>query len=220
MPKQPASTNPAPVAIYGMSADPAHKGHLKVAESVMEMGYSRVVLMLTPQNPLKQTTPTPFVHRMELARRLVGRRTWLELSDAEAWMQLYGDELRTHTMFSQLRKIYPDTPFTFIIGSDNWMHFHTWGRFREILDLCAILIIPRPGGGNMEAAPAAIALKSLKDTATTGPVTQGTWRVMEDMPGGNASAKQIRQKLSAGEDVSRWLTADQIDYIAIHNLYS
>lgn len=208
------------VAIFGLTADPAHKGHLKVAETLQDMGYERVVWMLTPQNPLKLASPTPYWHRMELARKLIGRRPWLELSDAESWMQLYGDNVHTYTMLTQLKKIYPETDFTFVIGADNWMHFHNWGRFKDILDLTALLIVPRLGSGKLDATTAANVLAAKKDKQTEGPVPQGRWRILDHSPGGNASSNQLRQQIARGEDCSRWLTQDQLDYIAEHKLYT
>lgn len=218
---QRAKTTPmSPIAIFGMSADPAHKGHLKVAEAVQEMGYSRVMWMVTPHNPAKPHSQTPFVHRMELTRLLVGRRTWLELSDAEAWMYLYGEDLRTHTMLEHLTRIYPGVPYTFVIGADNWLQFHTWGKYREILDFCGLLIVPRPGSRGLDNCPAALALAARKDSKTTGPVTQGTWRIAEGLPGGSASSTQIRRDLASGTLPTRWLNAEQIAYIQAHNLYN
>lgn len=207
-----------PVAIFGMSADPAHKGHLKVAEALQDMGYPRVVVMITPQNPFKNTARTGFEHRMALARLLIGRRPWLELSDAEAWMNLYGEELRTHTMLAHMRQIYPTTPFTFVMGSDNWQHFHEWGKFKEILELCGVLVIPRPGSSKLADTVAARQLAAWKDPATSGPVTQGKWRIMDDIPGGRASSTQIRRGVSSGE-FSPWLTKAQIEYIKKYGLY-
>lgn len=208
-----------PVAIFGMSADPAHKGHLKVAEAMQDLGYPRVVWMITPQNPFKRTAKTSFEHRMTLARLLIGRRPWLELSDAEAWMQLYGEELRTHSMLTHLREIYPNTPFTFVMGSDNWQHFHEWGKFKEILNLCGILVIPRPGASQLQKTPAAQTLAAFADTHTTGPVTQGRWRIMNDIPGGQASSTQIRRALLAKQPTP-WLTPAQLEYIKTQRLYT
>lgn len=206
------------VAIFGLSANPPHKGHLRVAEALHNLGYERVVWMLTPQNPLKRAVPTAFAYRMELARLLVGRRTWLELSDAEAWMQLYGEELRTHAMLSHLVQIYPQTPFTFVMGSDNWMHFHNWGKFKEILELASILVVPRPGSSKLEQSAAAITLADKRDKQNDGIVRPGCWRILADIPGGSASASQIRRALVDRQD-SPWLTPQQIQYIQEHNLY-
>ena len=215
---QPTSLTQPPVAILGMSADPAHKGHLKVAEALQDMGYPRVVLMITPQNPFKRTAQTSFEHRMALARLLIGRRPWLELSDAEAWMQIYGEDLRTHSMLAHMRTIYPTTPFTFVMGSDNWQHFHEWGKFKDILALCGVLVIPRPGATKLGATSAASQLMAYKDTKTEGPVTQGTWRLYPDIPGGAASATQIRRAISQNQPTP-WLTKQQVEYITHHNLY-
>jgi nicotinate-nucleotide adenylyltransferase len=208
-----------PVAILGMSADPAHKGHLKVAEALQDMGYARVILMITPQNPFKRTAKTHFEHRMNLARLLIGRRPWLELSDAEAWMQVYGEDLRTHSMLAHLREIYPTTPFTFVMGSDNWQHFHEWGRYKELLKLCSVLVVPRPGATKLAGTAAAQALADLQDKNTEGPVPHGRWRLYHDMPGGPASATQTRRAIAAGQPTP-WLTPAQINYITKHKLYS
>lgn len=214
----PTLTQP-PVAIMGMSADPAHKGHLKVAEALQDRGYSRVVWMITPQNPFKRTAKTSFEHRMNLARLLIGRRPWLELSDAEGWMQVYGEELRTHTMLAHLREIYPNTPFTFVVGSDNWQHFHEWGKYKEIFNLCGLLIVPRPGAIHLQKTTAAQTLATVQDKKTEGPVTQGTWRILDDIPGGQASSTQIRRAIAAGQPTP-WLTPTQLAYIAQHRLYT
>lgn len=216
-----ASTSPTqnPVAIFGMSADPAHKGHLKIAETLHNMGYSRVLFMITPQNPFKKTSKTSFEHRMALARLLIGRRQWLELSDAEAWMQIYGEELRTHSMLTHMRQIYPNTPFTFVMGSDNWQHFHEWGKYKDLLNLCALLIIPRPGSTRLGNTIAAQTLSHLQDHNPTGPVRQGHWRFYPTMPGGPASATQIRRAILTGTS-SKWLNNQQKEYIRLHNLYT
>ncbi len=208
-----------PVAILGMSADPAHKGHLKVAEALHDMGYERVILMVTPQNPFKRTAQTSFEHRMALARILVGRRQWLELSDAEAWMQVYGEELRTHHMLTHMKEIYPTTPFTFVVGSDNWQHFHEWGKYRDTLALCGLMVVPRPGSMKLNNTEAARELADLRDTTQTGPVPQGKWRILDDMPGGPASATQIRRAIAAGQHTP-FLTEKQLEYIQLHKLYS
>jgi nicotinate-nucleotide adenylyltransferase len=215
---KPTPVTQAPVAIFGMSADPAHKGHLKIAEALQDLGYERVIFMITPQNPFKRTAKTHFEHRMALARLLIGRRPWLELSDAEAWMQVYGEELRTHSMLAHLREIYPTTPLTFVMGSDNWQHFHEWGRYKDILNFCGILVIPRPGATRLEATSAALTLAAQRDTATVGPVTSGYWRVLNDIPGGQASSTQIRRALGTGQPTP-WLTPTQLDYIKTHKLY-
>jgi len=208
-----------PVAVLGMSADPAHKGHLRVAEALHALGYERVVLMVTPQNPFKNTARTPFEHRMALARLLAGRRTWLEISDAEAWMQVLGEELRTLHMMTHLREIYPGTPFTFVMGSDNWQHFHTWGSYADILKTCGILVVPRPGAAALHGTEAAKVLAAQEDKAGEGVVPQGRWRVYGDLPGGPASSTQIRRVLASGQSTP-WLNEKQLDYIRANNLYT
>lgn len=207
-----------PVALLGMSADPPHKGHLRVAEAIHDLGYERVVLMITPQNPFKRTARTAFEHRMALARLLVGRRPWLEISDAEAWMQVYGEDLRTHSMLAHMREIYPTTPFTFVMGSDNWQHFHEWGKFEEILNLCAVLVMPRPGATRLKTTPAAGQLAGMEDTRDTGPVAQGQWRLHPTTPGGSASSTQIRRAITQKQPTP-WLTDAQVAYIKKHKLY-
>lgn len=203
----------------GMSADPAHKGHLKVAETLQDLGYERVVWMITPQNPAKKLGGTPYIHRLELARLLVGRRTWLEISDAEGWMHLFGEDLRTHTMLKHMRELYPTVPFTFVMGSDNWGFFHTWGRYKDILDYCGVLIVPRPGAGKLDTTPAALAMADRRAPKGTGVVPQGQWAILDDFPGGSASATQIRRALADGQP-TKWLSDGQMAYVQKYNLYN
>lgn len=210
-----------PIALLGLSADPAHLGHLDLSRTVHSLGYQRVWWSITPASPNKRGQGRiPYPHRFALADILLEEHggPWLQLHDFEAGIHVFTEELRTSIVLGHLNKIYGGVfHFTFVIGSDNWKHFHEWGHPELVLKNNAILIANRgdPTEALMETE-AAKRFEAEQDKATSGPVTPGCWRIMDDF-GHNASSTEIANQLRQGLTPSD-LTSRQIDYIKANNL--
>lgn len=129
------------VALFGGSFDPVHEGHRHVADLAMEhLKLDRVVWLVTPGNPLKDTTWLPLAERMAGVERVVDARTMI-VSDIEA-------RLGTRPTIDLLRKlevIHPDVHFVWLMGSDNLQTFPRWRAWREITALVPICVVARPG---------------------------------------------------------------------------
>ncbi|PZP40281.1 MAG: hypothetical protein DI585_01525 [Pseudomonas fluorescens] len=211
------------IAILGLSGDPMHLGHVAVALAIRAMGYERVWLMITPQNPLKQAAAVPYWHRRELARLLTkGHEDWLEVCDFEAGVAVHDPDLRTHTVLSALRERMPEVEFTFVLGADAWADaekgFHTWTNFMEIPALASLLILPRePWTNCVLACPAAQALAH-RHFAGDGPVPVGCWRVASAPIDHPASSTGVRENLKMRR-ASEHLTDAQNVYVRDNRLY-
>jgi nicotinate-nucleotide adenylyltransferase len=132
------------VGLYGGSFNPAHSGHLHVAQTALaRLGLDRVIWLVSPQNPLKSRRETAaLAHRLAETRRLAqGPR--MVVSDIEArWSSRYTiDTLR------RLQKRYPGVHFVWIMGADSLAGLHRWRSWQEILRRLPVAVVDRPGMG-------------------------------------------------------------------------
>lgn len=96
------------IGIFGGSFNPIHVGHLAVAQKVIDQGLvDEVWLMVSPQNPLKQTASdlAPEQDRLALTRAAVEDFPHIVAADFE--MQLPRPSYTWRTM-EALRQHYPE----------------------------------------------------------------------------------------------------------------
>ena len=140
---------PGPVApglhigLLGGSFNPAHRGHLYVAEvAIKRLHLDYVWLLVAPQNPLKPAADMlPLIRRVELARALAGRRPRLVVSDLE-------QGLASRYTIDTIRALicrFPGVDFFWLMGSDNLEQFHRWRRWQDIAACLPIAVVLRPG---------------------------------------------------------------------------
>lgn len=141
------------VGLFGGSFNPAHDGHLHVAETALNrLGLDRVVWLVSPQNPLKGRHETaPLTERMATAREWA-RSPSMIVSDVETRMgtQWTIDTLRV------LKARHPGVRFVWLMGSDNLAGFHRWRGWTDIIRMMPVAVIARPGSMlESRSAPAA-----------------------------------------------------------------
>lgn len=138
------------VGLFGGSFNPAHDGHAHVAETALiRLGLDRVVWLVSPGNPLKDT-PT------SLADRLAGVRSFargpsMVVSDAEA-------KLGTRYSLDTIRLLkarHPGVRFVWIMGADSLASFHRWKGWTQIFRELPIAVVARPGAEKALTSPAA-----------------------------------------------------------------
>ena len=131
------------VGLLGGSFNPAHEGHLYVAEvAIRRLGLDYVWFLIAPQNPLKPSAGMlPLKRRVELARALVGRHPRLVVTDLE---QTIASRYTIDTIRA-LTCRFPDVRFVWLMGSDNLEQFHRWRRWQEIAARVDIAVVLRPG---------------------------------------------------------------------------
>lgn len=142
--------NGFPVALRGMvvgllggSFDPAHAGHVHVTrEAIKRMGLDRVWWLVSPGNPLKAQQPAPLPVRLAQARAVM-QHPRVVVSGLEAAL---GTRVTADTL-TRLQAIYPGVRFVWLMGADNLVQFHHWGRWRDILRRVPVGVLARPGSG-------------------------------------------------------------------------
>ncbi|AGT09343.1 nicotinate-nucleotide adenylyltransferase [Paracoccus aminophilus] len=128
------------IGLLGGSFDPAHAGHVHITEMALRrFGLDRIWWLVSPGNPLKTRGPAPLDTRITEARRIMeDPRVIVTGLEAQLGTRVTADTI------AGLQKIYPGVHFVWLMGADNLVQFHSWGRWQEIAARVPIGVIARP----------------------------------------------------------------------------
>lgn len=188
------------IGVLGGTFDPVHKGHLTLArESMKQFGLDKVLFVPARIPPHKkedeELSPAPCRARMvELA--LLGEPRW-EFSELE--LRRPGISYTVDTL-RELRKIYPPPhELFFIAGADSLQDLEKWKDPGEILKLAEWIVAPRPPHSLPERLPAHC-------------------HRLEIVPM-EISARNLRERMARGENVSAWVPEAVSSYAVKMRLY-
>jgi nicotinate-nucleotide adenylyltransferase len=145
------------VGLLGGSFNPAHDGHAHLAETAMRrLGLDRVVWLVSPQNPLKDSRDTaPLAERMASASQAARRAA----SGPAMIVSDFETRVGTQWTIDTLRALtarHPGVKFVWLMGSDNLAGFHRWRGWTDIMRMMPVAVIARPGSLlDSRTAPAA-----------------------------------------------------------------
>lgn len=129
------------VGLFGGSFNPAHAAHQQLARyALRELELDVVWWLVSPQNPLKSTDDmAPLAVRMASAeKQIVGARMLVTDIETQLGTQYTADTIR------ELRKHFPATRFTWMMGSDSFRQFHLWDQWRDIARMVPMAVFARP----------------------------------------------------------------------------
>lgn len=133
------------IALYGGSFNPIHNGHIKTAiELINKFKFDKLMFMPNASPPHKNTVKLPYDDRMDMLKAALAecQDQRLEISTAEQDSSIAH---YTYETLTELRKEHPNDRFAFIMGMDSLLALHTWKRGLEIIELCDIIVLNRPG---------------------------------------------------------------------------
>ena len=188
----PIATKGMTIGLLGGSFDPAHVGHVHITrEALKRMGLDQVWWLVTPGNPLKARQPAPMVDRLARASQIM-RDPRVKITALEAQLGTRA----TYDTITRLKAIYPGVTFVWLMGADNLVQFHKWGRWRDILRSVAVGVLARPGSG--VAARLSVAARAFRvNQVDRGENLRGrkapVWAFV-NLPMNDASSTEIRAK--------------------------
>lgn len=130
------------IGLFGGSFNPPHDGHRLVSrESLKRLGLDAVWWLVTPGNPLKDTSDlAPLADRVIAARALVDhpkvKVTGFEAANGFTY---------TYQTLDFLTRTLPDRRFVWIMGADSLASFDRWERWDDIFEMMPIAVYVRPG---------------------------------------------------------------------------
>jgi nicotinate-nucleotide adenylyltransferase len=153
------------IGLFGGTFDPPHAAHRAACLLAMRrLGLDRVWWLVTPGNPLKDTSSlAPLSERLAAARKLA-QHARIDVTDLEADL---GTTYTFATVAYLIRRC-PGVHFVWIMGADNLRSFHRWQRWQDIARLVPIAVVDRLGPSLYSAAGVAgqaLAWARLPETA-------------------------------------------------------
>jgi nicotinate-nucleotide adenylyltransferase len=191
----------APIGILGGIFDPIHCGHLATAKLAQDYFNLEKILFIPAGTPPHKRAPYAAAeHRLAMLELGIEKTAGFEI-----WKGELARNGRSYTVdtLKELKKRHPDTPFYFIIGSDNIREIPRWHNFRELLKLATFCVAHRPGH-SMEIPPE---LASIQLKPFPGP----EWKL---------SSTMVRRYLASGYSCDFLLPPKVLAYIKRHRLYS
>lgn len=131
------------IAIYGGSFNPPHCGHVEAAAAVMDHLKPDKMLIIPasipPHKELCIDSPDP-QERLLLTRLAFSELEDAEVSDIEILRE--GKSYSAETL-EQLMKLYPGAEFSFAMGTDMFLSFEQWYRYRFLLENMTLAVFCR-----------------------------------------------------------------------------
>ena len=195
--------------IFGGSFNPIHNGHISLARELREKtGLDEVWLMVSPQNPLKQSSDLlDDEARLAMARAAVASEPGIRVSDYE--MHLPRPSYTWNTL-QALQQDYPDREFVLLIGGDNWEVFDRWYRADDIQRNYQIVVYPRYVARGQA--------RSLVNEPPAVPVPLKHEPLFVQAELIDISSTEIRQRIREGKSICR-LVPPAVAEIIKHNGY-
>ncbi len=133
------------VGLFGGSFNPIHLGHLLTAQAVVEAcGLDRLYLVPCAVSPFKRQSPdmASAEDRLEMVRLSVRGAPGLACSSADIDRGGVSYALDTVREFAAR---YPAARISFVIGMDALADLHLWREAEELVRLCRMVVVERPG---------------------------------------------------------------------------
>lgn len=188
--------------LYFGSFNPVHKGHIALAEYVIEQDLcDEAVLIVSPQSPYKQAAElAPEMDRYEMAEIACSASKYPDrIKPSVVEFMLPKPSYTIDTLRYLKENFGSGMQFSILMGSDQIARLSGWKEYEKILEY-PIYVYPR------------------RDQPTTG--FEGRITVLDDAPLQDFASTDVRDRIGRGEDVSRMLDEGVAAYIRRKGLWS
>ncbi|ABI59853.1 MULTISPECIES: nicotinate-nucleotide adenylyltransferase [Nitrosomonas] len=219
------------IGIYGGTFDPVHYGHLRIAEELTGiLRLSHLFFLPAGQPRLRDTPIVPGAHRVAMLHEAIRGNAMFSVDDRE--IKRSGETYSVESL-QEIRQEYQakykagkHIALCFIIGADAFIRLPHWHRWRELFELCHLIIVNRPGSAllnNLSDLP-----DELKAACQTHQAV--TVEELKNLPCGHIfttpttlldiSSTKIRSLIASGKSARYLLPEAVLDYIDKHNFYA
>jgi nicotinate-nucleotide adenylyltransferase len=196
------------VGMLGGSFDPIHVGHLHIARQARQrLDLDLVVFVPAGQPPHKRTQGlSDPERRYEMVRLALDGQP--EFSVSRIDLDRPGPCYSVDTVRLLKERWGPGVRIYFLIGADSLADLPTWYRPRQLLELCQVVAVGRPGYH--------VDLAALEQRFAGAPPIV----LLESAPLVDVSATQIRRLVGEGRSIAGLVPPAVAAYITAHGLYS
>lgn len=147
------------VLLFGGKFDPIHIGHVKAALLGIDKTVSKLEephdlwFLLSYSMDYGQVSLEDTHHRLNMLNNVVDTvlRDWPHISVCTYEIDR-ADGAGTYAIVRDLRRLYPNINFKFLIGADQAYHIRQWRNSRKLVKTIPFIILPRFGVYNMTGA--------------------------------------------------------------------
>jgi nicotinate-nucleotide adenylyltransferase len=190
------------VLLYFGSFNPIHKGHIALAEWVVEQGLcDELIFIVSPQNPLKeQKELAPEFSRYEMCEMACSASRYPKQIKVSAVEFVLEKPSYTINTLRYLRENFgSEMEFSLLLGADNIECFDRWRSYEEILSDYRLLVYPREG----------YSIEKFADKVT----------FLADAPLFDYAATDIRKEITEGKNFTDKVVPAVAKYIIQNRLY-
>ena len=200
------------VLYYGGTFDPVHLGHIEpviaLAESVGATELNYLPCYIPPHKAPARVTGEHRVNMLALALKQAQKHTQINLKIDKYELDKGGASYTVQTLRHLNRDCDSDT-LGFVIGMDSLLSLTSWVEWQEILTLCQLYVMKRPGYELNTQALAPQVQAWLKKRIH-----------VIDTPVRDVSSTHVRQQLMLNQTPSMHeMAAEVLAYIERHQLY-
>jgi nicotinate-nucleotide adenylyltransferase len=130
------------IGLLGGSFNPPHEAHREISLAALKrLGLDQVWWLVTPGNPLKDTSRLPDLKSRVTEAEKIARHPRIKVTGFD------GGSASPYTvdLLLALKQRFPGVHFVWLMGADNLATFHRWRAWPEIFGLVPIAVLDRPG---------------------------------------------------------------------------
>lgn len=217
---KPATTGLRRIGVFGGMFDPVHLGHVAAAVSVRQSLALEKILLIPCGNPAhRRAAQASPPERCAMVALAIADQPGLQLDRREC--QSSAPSYTIDTLMA-LRKQQPEVSWQLLVGVDAFMGLGTWKQWQQLLDLCNVVVMTRPGYP-LEAAhmPAELRTEWQRrhvEAAQLGTVASGAMAFV-DVQSPALSSTQVRELVKTGGQLGSILHPAVAAHIREHGLY-
>ena len=213
------------VGIYGGTFDPVHFGHLRIAEELVEILHLSELRFLPAGQPRLRHQPlASSFHRSLMLREAIRDNDKFLLDDRE--VNRVGESYSVESLY-ELKNEFKGKQIAlcFILGMDAFLKLPDWYQWRELFELCHLVVVNRPGHVaviDQKGLPPELRIECLHrwtdnakklQTISSGYVFTAATTLLD------ISATAIRGCIAKGKSARYLLPEQVLDYIRVHHIY-
>ncbi|MBQ7563281.1 MAG: nicotinate-nucleotide adenylyltransferase [Lachnospiraceae bacterium] len=198
------------IGIFGGTFDPPHLGHLGLARDAYEKAGLEEVIFVptgTPKYKLNMHMVSEKEDRLQMLELLLKDQKWASISTVELYRK--GPSYTSDTV-QELKEQYPEDELYLIVGSDSLKNMAEWHKPDIIFQTVGVVALLR-GEDTWDSLQPLIEDYKKKYNARIGVVISRKYDV---------SSTDLRNRISAGQDVSEFVPENVAWYIGARGLYT
>lgn len=202
------------IGLFGGTFNPPHKGHARLLVAFCDQMQFDKVLIVPDKRPVHKICEDLALdsERLEMCR-LAFCDPLYEVSSME--IDRASDSYSVYTVREILAQ-HPNAELYLIIGSDMFLSFHKWYKYREILEKCTLCVASRSGEEDIQKLRS-YAFSKLR--IYIGETLQSEQILLSPVEPFEISSTELRRRIANGESVDAYLDPAVENYIHERGLY-